>query len=190
MWSKLVDYGVGVIAKDYYDLNRCQYHNWQHILDCYEYLEKSNAPYSEILDFAVMHHDIIYDQWPEKEARSAGFVISKYPDMKESANAIMATANHSIKNVDINSYWLIRADLHQLADKTLSIRNYYKIMHESITLYNIDVETFATNNLFFMKSLKKTVIENYSINADKFWLDVLTGIELTMDISSAIVKNS
>lgn len=190
MWSKLVDYGVGVIAKDYYDLNHCQYHNWQHILDCYEYLEKNNAPYSEILDFAVMHHDIVYDRESKKEERSAGFVISKYPDMQESYNTIMATENHSIKNVDINSYWIIRADLHQLTDKALAIRNYYKIMQESINLYNINVETFAKNNLIFMKSLKKTMIENYHVNPDQFWLDVVNGIELTIDISSAIVKNS
>lgn len=190
MWSKLLNVGVGIVAKDYYDLNRCQYHNWQHILDCYRYLEQNSVPYNEDLDYAVLHHDIVYDQWPNKEARSAGFVATKYPDMSGAIDPIMATVDHSIKGRSEIARWMIRADLHQLADLRLAAANYVKIMDESIDLYNIDLQTFARNNQQFMQGLKKTVINNYAEDNNQFWLDVLRGIDLTMQISSAMLSAS
>lgn len=190
MWSKLIDVGVGIVAKDYYDLNRCQYHNWQHILDCYSYLEKNSVPYSVELDYAVMHHDIVYDRWPDKEARSAGFVTTKYPDMVDSIEPIMATIDHNIQGRSEIARWMIQADLHQLADLKLAAANYVKIMNESIDLYDIDLQTFARNNQHFMQGLKKTVINNYAKDNNQFWLDVLKGIDLTVQFSSAMLSAS
>lgn len=190
MWSKLLNVGVGIIAKDYYDLNRCQYHNWQHILDCYRYLEQNSVAYSEDLDYAVLHHDIVYDRWPNKEARSAGFVTTKYPDMSGAVDPIMATVDHNIQGRSEIARWMIRADLHQLADLKLAAANYVKIMNESTDLYDIDLQTFARNNQQFMQGLKKTVIKNYAVDNDQFWLDVLKGIDLTMQFSSAMLSAS
>ena len=190
MWSKLVDTNVGIIAKEQYDKNSCQYHNWQHILDCYSYLESQNVAYDQDLDYAVLHHDIVYDQWPNKEARSAGFLISEYPRRIGASEAIMATIDHSIKNRSEISRWMIRADLHQLADKKLAVNNYSKIMNESISIYKIDVITFAKNNLLFMQFLRKTILENYTLDVDDFWLKVLEGIELTIDISLSLIKHA
>jgi hypothetical protein len=190
MWSKLLNVGVGIIAKDYYDLNRCQYHNWQHILDCYQYLEQNSVAYSKDLDYAVLHHDIVYDQWPNKEARSAGFVTTKYPDVTGAIEPIMATVDHNIRGRSEIARWMIRADLHQLADLKLAAANYVKIMNESTDLYDIDLQTFARNNQQFMQGLKKTVINNYAEDNDQFWLDVLRGIDLTMQISSAMLSAS
>lgn len=190
MWSQLLNTGVGIIAKDYYDLNRCQYHNWQHILSCYDYLEKNSVPYNEDLDFAVLHHDIVYDQHPEKEARSAEFVKNKYPDVVGAIEPIMATVDHSIKDKNEISGWMIRADLHQLANPALVIENYVKIMKESLALYNIDVPTFAKNNIDFMSKLISRVMDNYVVDKDPFWLDVIVGIDLTMRLSSAMLSAS
>lgn len=187
MWSKLTNFGVGIVAKDYYDLNRCQYHNWQHILDCYRYLEQNSVPYSEELDFAVLHHDIVYDKWPNKEARSAGFVSTKYPDMSGAIDPIMATVDHRIRNKNDTCRWMIRADLHQLADTKLVLANYVKLMNESIMLYEISEYDFAKANLEFMKNLRDAAIDNYLVDTDRFWLDVMLGIDLTMQISSAML---
>lgn len=190
MWSKLVDVGAGIIAQDYYDLNHCQYHNWQHILDCYDYLEKNNVPYSVELDYAVMHHDIVYDALPEKEKRSADWMLDHWPGMLGAVEPIMATVDHSIKDRSEIARWMIRADLHQLADPALTIRNYYKILNESVDLYGIDTVTFAKNNFTFMKSLQDTVLTNYNLDNDEFWLKVLQGIKLTVDISFAVIKHA
>jgi len=55
----------------------CQYHNNQHIEEMYQYLEDTDEPYDEALDWVVMFHDVVYDEKPEKEARSANcFLIS------------------------------------------------------------------------------------------------------------------
>jgi hypothetical protein len=190
MWSKLVDFGIGIVAKDYYDLNRCQYHNWQHILYCYDYLESRAVPYSQDLDFAVLHHDIIYDNKPHKEARSAEFVLKKYPDMLGAIDPIMATVDHSIRHRGQDSRWMIRADLHQLADVKMVLKNYVAIMNESVDLYKIDICDFAKNNLSVMQSLKNTMYDNYAVDNDTFWIDVIKGIDLTIDISSAVIKHA
>lgn len=190
MWSKLVNTSVGIIAKEHYDLNRCQYHNWQHILDCYDYLERNSVPYDENLDYAVMHHDIVYDNLPNKEKRSVELMHKKYPNVVGAIDPILATEHHKIRGLNSTAYWMIRADLHQLADTTFAIKNYSKIMEESIWLYNIDVVCFARNNRVFMQSLKTIVYDNYAVDSDKFWLDVAKGIDLTIDMSTAVIKNS
>jgi predicted metal-dependent HD superfamily phosphohydrolase len=187
MWSKLINVGVGIVAKDYYDLNLCQYHNWQHILDCYAYLEENNVPYSEELDFAVMHHDIVYDEWPNKEARSAGFLSTRYPDMTGAVDTIMSTADHRVRDKDELCRWMIRADLHQLADPKLALDNYVKLMNESMKLYSVTEYEFARANLEFMKTLRDTVVDNHLVDTDQFWLDVMLGIDLTMQVSSAML---
>lgn len=201
MWSKIVHFGVGIIAKDYYDINGCQYHNWQHILDCYAYLEKTNVPYSVTLDWAVLFHDIVYDNQPEKEKRSADFFMQTITPFDDSLlnenekqlvyNTVMATVTHECNkgpNKEIINA-MIRADLHQLADAARAVANYSKIMNESVKLYGISETEFAKNNLLFMESLEETVIRNYNLEYDKFWLDVLSGIRLTQDISSSLIKH-
>jgi hypothetical protein len=190
MWSKLVDSGVGIVANDYYDTNHCAYHNWNHILDCYKYLEQNSVPYDEALDFTVMHHDIVYDALPQKEARSSEFLIKHYPSQINAVDPIMATETHRIRNCGTRSRWMIRADLHQLADPKKSIKNYSLIADESMKLYNINFVTFSSNNLNYMKQLKASVFDNYSVDLDPFWLSVAKGIDITMDLSSSVIKHS
>lgn len=203
MWSNIINFGVGIIAKDYYDINGCQYHNWQHILDCYSYLEKSNIPYSRELDWAVLFHDIVYDNQPEKEKRSADFFVQTITPFDDNGGLlnkkeqqlvyeiIMSTATHECSRGPdkdlINA--MIRADLHQLTNPSRVVSNYSKILNESVKLYKIDETEFAKNNLLFMEKLEETVTENYNLEYDKFWTDVLSGIRLTQDISLALIKN-
>jgi len=196
VWSKLIgstlrtETSVQIIAKEYYDLNRCAYHNWSHILDCYDYLEKNQVPYNEELDFAVMHHDIVYDDQPEKEKRSAEFMLKLYPDRTEAAEIIMATADHKIEKRSLFALQMIKADLHQLCDPVMATRNYVKIMDESIELYGITAHQFATNNAIFMMNMQTTVFENMQIDGDQnFWNQVRLGTEHTITISQALIKN-
>ena len=187
MWSKLLDVGVGVIAQEHYDLNYCQYHNWQHIMSCYDYLEANSVPYDIDLDFAVMHHDIIYDNKPDKEARSADFVRQHYPDVTGAVDIIMATADHLIKDRSEAARWMIRADLHQLASPRLAMSNYVKIMNESMQLYGINEFVFAEANLKFMKTLRSAVINNYHVEPGDFWFNIMIGVNLTTQLSAALV---
>ena len=196
MWSKLIgdtprtESSVQIVAKDYYDMNHCAYHNWQHILDCYQYLELANVPHNEELDYAVMHHDIVYDNKPDKELRSAELMLEWYPTRTAAYDIIMATADHKIAKRDLFSLNMIKADLHQLCDPVMATRNYVKIMDESVSLYGITAHQFATNNAIFMMNLQNTVFENMQIDGDqKFWNQVRLGAEHTITISQALTKN-
>jgi hypothetical protein len=198
MWSKLIgntprtETSVQIIAKEYYDLNGCDYHNWRHILDCYDYLEKNQVTYDEELDYAVMHHDIVYDDQSYKELRSAELLLKWYPGRSEAAEIIMSTADHNIASIamdDLLSIHMIKADLHQLADPAQATRNYVKIMDESIRLYGITPLEFAEKNVTFMMSYQRTMLANMQLDADQeFWTAVCEGMEHTLIISQSMQK--
>jgi hypothetical protein len=200
MWSKLIGdtfrtrTSVEIYAREYYGLNGglngCAYHNWLHILDCYDYLEKSAVAYDEDLDYAVMHHDIVYDNQPYKELRSAELMLEWYPKRKTAAEIIMATVDHKItEDMTWQEQMMIKADLHQLADPAQATRNYVKIMDESVGVYGITPLEFATGNATFMMQLQLTILANMQVDADHdFWDDVRQGIDHTIAISQSMKK--
>jgi hypothetical protein len=155
-------------------------------------LEKSAVAYDEDLDYAVMHHDIVYDNQPYKELRSAELMLEWYPERKTAAEIIMATADHNLSNIamdDSLSIHMIKADLHQLADPVQATRNYVKIMDESINLYRITPLEFAENNAIFMMNMQNTIFTNISLDTDReFWDNVREGTEHTIIISQSMQK--
>ena len=74
-WSKIQKTALATIAKAKILDNAAQYglkyHNWKHVSVMYKYLHDTNEPYDEALDWAVHFHDIVYDDQPKKEYRSA-----------------------------------------------------------------------------------------------------------------------
>tara|TARA_B110000503_G_C6910412_1_gene314429 strand:- start:39 stop:620 length:582 start_codon:yes stop_codon:yes gene_type:complete len=182
MWSKQSPSEL-VIAKMYYDANDNDYHNWSHILDCYDFLEKNHIPYNEDLDIAVLFHDAVYDNLAEKELRSANLMMSLYPERSQFVSSIIiATQQHSIRNCDWKTIAMIKADLHAFLSPMKVVENYGKIMKESMKLYNVDTPTFVTKNREFMLALMNTIDSNYKINLDEFWLKVNDGIKLSISI--------
>lgn len=195
-WSKILDTEHAVKACETMDDNEargCTYHNGWHIREMYLYLEKTNEPYDEVLDWAVLFHDIVYDNQPEKEYRSAVM----FSDMKEKysgcdlnlldeghvATLIMATEKHSVTYPGHSA--IIRADLHALADPVQTFRNYKLILDESMHLYKIDEKTFADNNIKFMGDLYKRVEKNMETdpNHREFYKEVKRGIVSTINLS-------
>lgn len=186
MWSKLVGNTVGIVAEDYYNKNACEYHDWSHIMDGYDYFEENKITYNEDLDYAWLYHDIVYDNKPEKEKRSKELMLEQNPSRHKAADILMATADHSIKGRDWQSIVIIKADLHQLADPAQAFRNYSKIMDESVYLYDITEQEFAQANRKFMSNLSKTVYENFQESGDPFWRNVQQGVQLTLFLSEAL----
>lgn len=204
-WSKIQDTELALAAKDYinqktfrdytYRGSDCilQYHNLNHITSMYEYLHVTNEPYDECLDWAVLFHDIVYDDKPEKEYRSAVM----FSDMKEKykgcdlslldeghvAALIMATKDHLVLNPSYSP--IIRADLHALTNPVQTFRNYQLILDESMNLYGIDELTFADNNVKFMGGLYNRVEKNMTIdpNHREFYNEVKRGILSTNNLS-------
>jgi hypothetical protein len=199
MWSKFIgdsyktETSIQIIAQDIYTRHgSIQYHNWRHILSCYKYLEDEQVEYDADLDFAVMYHDIVYDEKPEKELRSAEFMLHHFPRRKRAAEIIMATVDHKItEDTPWQERMMIKADLHQLTDIAQSTRNYVKIMDESIYLYKITPLEFAEANATFMMNLQNTVYGNMQHAEDselEFWRAILKGSEHTISISQSMQK--
>lgn len=200
MWSQLIETPVGYYAENIMRRNRCAYHNWDHILAMFDYLEKNDYPYDIDLDAAILYHDSVYDNQPDKEIRSGELFFDyceMYPDRfavihQNTAHLLIVdTIEHSIKHGSDNiSRAIIRADLHALADGEDTFMNYHKIMNESMQLYGIDRKTFATNNIEFMIGLRERCCKNLVTDSDyeSFWEDVIRGIEDTITMSQMIAR--
>lgn len=205
-WSKIQDTELAIeayILMNENEISGCEYHNNSHIEDMYEHFKNTNVTYDEALDWAVMFHDVVYDNKPEKELRSANlfFEMSKkyrgckldVGDIDRVQFLIMETENHKVTN-DVYlkcSSDIIRADLHALTDKVQAVNNFTKIMNESMCLYNCTVEEFATNNIQFMSNLHQRMALNIlEVDDDEkqFFYDVQKGIDLTIRLAETITK--
>ena len=199
-WSQVQDTELARMARQLiwynYDCYELDYHNWDHVLSMYQYLADTNEPYNEALDWAVLFHDIVYDEKPEKEFRSAKVfedMASRYfgctPDIWEQArimSMINCTAKHVVELSDHSA--IIRADLHSLTDKNLAVSNFNKIMNESMKLYNITDKEFAKSSTEFMEQLKLRIHKNWKNdpNYRDFYAKVEDGIRIIIELSKAI----
>jgi predicted metal-dependent HD superfamily phosphohydrolase len=199
MWSKILyelkysDLTSILINQIHSNESRgCYYHNIDHIYRMYDYLEKSNEPYDEALDWAILAHDVVYDSLPDKEERSAkffleyalraGFSLQLCNQIEE---YIMATKFHLVEKKSWSP--IIRADLHALTDEDATLRNHASILVESMKLYSISRETFAKNSIEFMEGLRQRIEMNmikYDIDHTEFYSKVLEGIDKTIDLSN------
>lgn len=199
-WSKIQGTELAYEAFMRIADNNCAYHNLIHVDEMYQYLEDTNEPYDEALDWAVLFHDIVYDKHPEKEERSASlfFDIAKKfrgcnlepQELDRVQFLILETINHKVtKDVYLKgSSAIIRADLHALTDKVRATQNFVKIMNESMELYGCTVEEFADNNIKFMAGLNQRVAVNSTVDIEhkQFYIDVMKGIDLTIRPAQAI----
>ena len=179
--------------------NNCAYHNLIHVDEMYQYLQDTNEPYDEALDWAVLFHDIVYDKHPEKEARSAGMFYdmqkeyrgfaSDYMDLIRVGVLINYTIDHRISSFSTPAQRaIVRADLHALTDKVRTTQNFVKIMNESMELHGCTIEEFADNNIKFLTGLNQRVAVNSTIEIQhkQFYIDVTKGIDLTIRLAQAI----
>lgn len=200
MWSQLINQPVGYYAENIMR-RRNGYHNWDHILSMFDFLEKDNFPYDINLDAAILYHDSVYDELSDKEMRSIELFLDYANLHTDKFNEILTnkvcllivdTINHKITlNTSELSKAIIRADLHQLANGKHTFLNYTKIMNESIQLYKIDEFEFAKKNIEFMNQLKKTCNNNLIFDDkkyDDFWNNVVKGIDDTITISNIILR--
>lgn len=169
------------------------YHNDWHVYKMYDYLDKTNEPYDEALDWAVLFHDIVYDNQPDKEIRSAEKFVEmannyegcnlEFYDKLRVISMIHATQDHSCKSP--NDSAIIRADLHALTDPVQVFRNFDLILEESMMLYKIDEKTFADNSIKFMFGLYKRVEKNMETDPlhRDFYNEVKRGIVSTINLS-------
>lgn len=181
-----------------YDNKGLDYHNWDHVVSMYQYLADTNEPYDEALDWAILFHDIVYDNEPEKELRSGkAFVemVASYEgcnlrpaEQAQVYSLIMRTVNHTVMPEVKGSSAIVRADLHGLTKQLTAFQNFGKIMSESMKLYNIDMVTFAENTEKFMGALVWRVANNTTADPDHqdFYLQVCDGILYTISLAQFV----
>lgn len=202
-WSRIIDHdlakdAVGAI-KHYTESLGLSYHNYDHVLSMYDYLEKTNEPYDEALDWAILFHDIVYDKESEKELRSARMLkfngsIPKYGVDQEvqwrAVLMIVATTDHVVSSPELSA--IIRADLHGLTNPITTIRNFANIMEESCNLYSIDPKEFASQSAIFMQGLRERVLMNVELDPKhkEFYESVLNGIDLSITLANLVKGES
>lgn len=200
-WSLIQSTPLATIARELITYNKCEYHNWNHVVSMYQYFADTNEPYDEALDWAILFHDIVYDEKPEKELRSRitfTDMMGKYsgctPDIFERSRVcklIMCTVDHVVLTEVKGSSAIVRADLHGLTKRLTAFENFGKIMKESMSLYNIDEVEFAKNSEKFMSTLFDRVGGNMINDPEyaEFYDRVKDGIILTINLALTVSGN-
>jgi predicted metal-dependent HD superfamily phosphohydrolase len=171
-------------------LNECDYHNLDHIAAMYQYLHDTNEPYNKALDWAILYHDVVYDNLPDKEERSAKYFADHALEtmstdfVSQVEELIMATKLHIVEKV----HWspIIRADLHGLANIETARKNSELIKAESMKLYGVSEKEWANASVEFMQGLCKRVHHNASLKDNlhsTFYLKVYDGCIETIKIA-------
>lgn len=199
-WSQIQPTTLARVVSDYITNNSAQYkltyHNIAHVAAMYAYLEKSNEPYDECLDWAILFHDAVYDDKPQKELRSAELFINYSTSIPgcmlntEGRNRVVDLIMSTVEHIATNPYLspIIRADLAELASPVNTFHNYSKILEESKNLYSITDIAFAEANIAYMRKLRNSVNINWSNDTkhSEFYALVKRGINHTINISKMI----
>lgn len=177
---------------------RLKYHNIDHVRRLYMRAGEWRIPYDINLDVAILWHDSVYDEHPNKEIRSAEAVkavAAEHPewfegvDIVEVNKMIINTVSH--KYIEDVNPWMIRLDVAELADPDMRYDNFWSLLEEARELYGIDNAAAAAGTESFMKSFRATMAEN-SVNDYEFmseWgqvaegcTDVITMARVVQDI--------
>lgn len=167
------------------------YHNIDHVRSMYNFLESIQEPYDEVLDWAVLFHDIVYDEKPMKELRS-GMRFLELANQegcslpKEDWHKVVQLVLNTEKHEDI-SCPLVLADLHQLTDSVQTFKNFNAIMSESMALYSINETEFAASSQQYMRALQQRLSNAFNgkfING--LWTEVMNGISRTIVLAKIV----
>jgi hypothetical protein len=191
------------------------YHNIAHVIRLYNYAAKLKIPYDVNLDFAILVHDMIYDDQPNKEIRTnyefikmitksiglgmnipekaylEGIVIEplKIVDM------VNTTINHSpMNNLGLVSNDLLMLDLYNFATKD-RVGDFHILFDECVKLYpNVKKEDILENiklNLIRLDSNLSVFVDNVDEKNVKYynaWVDINLGIKEQIKYVDGIIN--
>lgn len=152
-WTKLTGTPLQRAAEATYGSDpRRLYHVWPHAGRLYHWAATWDLPYDLKLDRIILGHDVIYDEHPHKEHRSALWLEAMLgvPCADEKAG-IMATCDHTITPGGDNRIQLL--DLADLGVPELVAPNRALIAQESINLYGITAREFSKANLAYFEAM-------------------------------------
>lgn len=178
------------------------YHNLNHIRTM---LSDSQDDYcSDEVVVAVCYHDIVYDAEGFNVHRSAklfrniarSMMIEDEDFIDRVFNLIMVTDNHLVDNKDDTAaFSIVSLDLRELTDIFSSHKNFFKILVESQSLYNVNERDAAQGSLQFMTRFKENLHNHYLSGnfypyQEDFIRRVLEGIDYTIKLSKDILEKS
>lgn len=169
MWTKLKDTELWKRAETAYAAPEGRhYHNMGHVMRLYEVAEETAVPYDRALDLAILAHDAIYDEKPQKERRSADWLLENAgaeedPGVIAAAEHLVMTTAHHIPGEDNR---LILLDLHDLGDREVSLRNRELLVAEFLALMGVGRQAFLAGNSAFMTGMADGLENGLSQVAD------------------------
>ncbi len=182
MWSKLEGSMIWNEAKASYAFPAGRhYHDFDHVLRLYDIAAERGMTHTMALDLAILAHDVIYDDQPHKEHRSAEWLIkhATYFDrevVRHAVRLILTTVRHRPGGDDR----LALLDLYEFSDFQRSLANRELLVREFRELAGIDRATFLKGNVEFLHALAKDIADrlNAADPGDRAdWIAVMRGIK-------------
>lgn len=182
MWSNLVGTNVWNEARAAYQSPAGRhYHNFDHVLRLYEIADDKQLPHDPALDLAILAHDVIYDDAPDKELRSAEWLLDRSnllgPDIAgKAADLVMTTARHKPGADDR----LVLLDLHDFRDLERSLENRELLVCEFRDLVGVERDGFIAGNTKFLKAMAADIERglDQALKADRDdWQAIVAGIK-------------
>lgn len=161
-WKAAYECDLALAVRDHIktsDAGRA-YHNWGHIQQVLWHAEYTyEYPFDLALCKAILTHDVIYDAEPDKELRSAQWLMdndTKGDSTWEAVQHIMKTVDHRI--TDDNR--MVLCDLGDMMHPRWTANNFSKIFVESQTLYKRGPKEIAEASLEVMDKLRNQYADN------------------------------
>ncbi|MFC0339569.1 hypothetical protein [Paracoccus niistensis] len=156
------------------------YHNFDHVERLYEIAAEQRVPYDLALDLAILIHDVIYDDQPDKERRSADWMLGFAPvppdaAWQRAADLILSTIHHGPGGDDR----LELLDLHDFGDLERGLRNRERLAREFEELAGVKRESFLAGNTAFMAKMADRIEEELDLAPEETrddWARIAFGI--------------
>lgn len=153
-WTRLEGTAIWEKAKaEYQRDSRRIWHAFNHILRRYEIAAALDIPYDINLDLAILCHDVIFDEFPQKEARSAQWLVDEIGSLasRKPCELIMTTETH----MPGSDNRMIMIDLYDLLSESRTQEDREMIRLESMALYGITSEQFDIENRKFFAAMSQ-----------------------------------
>ena len=191
-WSRILNTPLAEKAKAMYGCDpRRIAHNWSHIQDLYWAAEHVyRLAYDENLDKAILTHDVIYDEHPEKEKRSALWLLHNCDDdgVQDAADHVMRTEKPSVTSDNR----MILLDYARLRKRELILPDRRKILEEAMALNGITEAQFAQGSLSYFESVVSQFSEERIANCAEWekaaFREIRTGMEFSIGYCPACLQ--
>lgn len=183
-WGQLLTCELAAKAKTRMHNPSLTFHNWEHIERVTWHAEHTFAfPFDVSFGKAILTHDVVYDDKPQKEWRSAEWLFEMDGETATNiaaARHIMKTDGHQV--TDDNR--MILSDLGNFMYPKMTHEDFYKVMMESMNLYKAKPDAIIDASLAFLSKLHDNFADNVLSNVGPMervaFLGIRTGIERAM----------